>query len=315
MPFHPAPALPPRIAPLLSCRRGIYELEHGGLAGLELHYIDEGSSALPTLLLLHGNATWCFSWRSVIPGLADFRCVAPDLLGFGLSGRLQTLDAHRLERHADALVELVDALEVPECILVAQDTAGAIAAAMGRRLKERVRGIVLSNTSIFAGGTQSTRRSWTERIARTRGFGELTLQHLGLPMQLLWTVQRDRRSVRGAVGAAYRWPLRHAEDRLGTLALARWPPSGGGASRTPWEDAETWLLTFTGPITLFWGRQDPSTIARLAAHQSALPSAHVRLCNAGHWIQEEAPEAFASVIRDTHRQVQSAVASPATADR
>lgn len=308
MPFHPAPALPPRLAPLLACRRGLYELERGGLAGLELHYVDQGSRTQPTIVLLHGNATWCFLWRSVIAGLDAFRCIAPDLLGFGLSERLRTVEAHRLERHGDALVELLDALGVAECILVAQDAAGAIAADVGRKLGPRVRGIVLSNTWILGQVGAPARRSWTERIAGTPGLGELALQRLGLPMQLLWAVQRDRRSLRGAVAAAYRWPLRHPEDRVGMLALARWPHATGGDAA--WQQAEAWLRGFSGPITLFWGRHDPLTIARLAAHQSALPHAHVTLCNAGHWIQEEAPEAFATAIRDTVRQLEPAPATP-----
>ena len=88
--------------------------------------------------MLHGNPTWCFLWRKIIGGLPHMRCVAPDLLGFGLSDPLPKLEDHSVGRHADSLAELLTALELPSFVLVGQDWGGPLAAAAAKRLVARV---------------------------------------------------------------------------------------------------------------------------------------------------------------------------------
>lgn len=302
VPFHPPPTLPPRFAPLLPYRRGLYELERGGQAGLELHYVDHGPTDAPAVVLLHGNPTWSFGWRKVIAALGTYRCIAPDLLGFGLSGRLATTEAHTLDRHADSVAELLKALGLSEVVLVGQDWGGPIAAAVGRRFPGRVRALVLSNTNVIQPQHGDTRRPWLERLARTPGLGDLAFHRLGLPSAMLWSIQRSRSGPQGAIAAAYRWPLRNPDDRIGMLALARWTPTDTQHSGyATWQATETWVRDFEGPITLVWGRNDPQTPTQLPIHKAALPHAHVTLCDAGHWIQEDAAEVFATAIRDTDR--------------
>lgn len=294
MPFHPAPALPSRFAALLPWPRRIYELERGAQAGQELHLVDHGPRDGLPIVLLHGNATWSFGWRNVIAGLREQRCIAPDLLGFGLSGRL-TAAAHTLDRHADSLAELLEALDLGSFILVGHDAGGPIAAAVGARLSHRVRGLVLSNThALLPEARQRSSASWMSRLT---AIGETALEHTWVPSSLLWALQDKPPSVRGPVGAAYRWTLRTAEDRVGFFALARMMPSGPAhRDFAAWKRAETWLRDLEGPRALVWSRLGPAAAA-LPEHQRALPSAVLTLCDAGHWIQEEVPEVFAAAIR------------------
>src|SRR5690242_15632204 len=119
------------------------------LAGRRLHYIAQrDKQAARTLLFVHGNPTWSFHWRRLIERLqGQYRCVAPDHLGCGLSD----LQPHplRLADHIANVRRLVEALDLKRITLVAQDWGGAIG--LGTLLEERARfeRIVLFNTGAF----------------------------------------------------------------------------------------------------------------------------------------------------------------------
>lgn len=109
-----------------------------------VHYVDEGSG--PTLLLLHGNPTWSFLWRDVISSLRkDFRCVAPDYPGFGLS---TARPGYRYlpEEHAQVITGFVDALGLDRVTLVGQDWGGPIGLAAAQRRPGVFDRLVLANT-------------------------------------------------------------------------------------------------------------------------------------------------------------------------
>src|SRR5215813_4953439 len=112
MPLVPPPPLPEFLARQMPFNRGAWRLESGPDAGRLLHFIDEGLRSARPVLLLHDNPTWCFLWRKVIAELPGLRRIAPDLLGLGLSDKPPRIADHSLERHADAMVELVEALDL-----------------------------------------------------------------------------------------------------------------------------------------------------------------------------------------------------------
>jgi haloalkane dehalogenase len=311
MPFHPAPPLPRRFAELLPFPRGSYELGRGRHAGRELHFVDAGPRDDDAVLLVHGNPTWSILWRKVIAALPDRRCVAPDLLGFGLSSKPTKESDHSLAGHADAIAELVEALHLTRVVLVGQDWGGPICASVGARLPDRIRGVVLANTSVFV--PERPRGTLFHRFARTRGLAELAFIGLGFPQNLLWTTQGDRGSISGLVAKAYRWPLRRYRDRTGPLALARMVPDD---VRHPSMDelrrGEAWIDRFAGPIALVWGERDPLLGRALDRHVRRLPHAAVTRTSAGHFLQEEVPQALVTAIGDVWRRAE---ATPATARR
>ena len=303
MPFHPAPPLPRRFADLMPFRRGGYELTRGRHAGLELHYIDHGPRERDAVLLVHGNPTWSFLWRKVIAALPDRRCVAPDLLGFGLSSKPGKQSDHSLDGHADAIAELVEALELERVLLVGQDWGGPICTSVAARLPDRVRGIVLANTSVFV--PSSFKATPFHRFARMRGLAEVAFIGLGFPQSRLASVQGDRGSIAGIVARAYEWPLRRFRDRAGPLALARMVPDD---IRHPTIDAlrrgEEWLERFSGPVALVWGERDPILGRALDRLAQRLPQATVTRTAAGHFLQEEVPQALVSAIVDVWRRAE-----------
>lgn len=293
--LRPAPDLPAPLRRLLPLRRFLYTLRDGPDAGRRLHFIDHGEG--PTVLLLHGNPTWSFLWREVIARLPAARCVAPDLLGFGLSSKPGHAHEHTVERHADAIAELVLALDLRQIVLVAQDWGGAIGVAVGARLPDRFAGVVLANTAVLV--PRIPRGTWFHRLARVPVLAELLFRGLGLPQSALWLAQGDRGSIRGEVAAAYRWPLRRLADRAGPLALARMVPSRADHPSLPaLREGEAWIRGFAGPMALVWGERDPILGKALRRHIEAFPRATVTRTQAGHFLQEEVPDELAAAVRD-----------------
>jgi haloalkane dehalogenase len=295
--LRPAPELPPLIARRLPQRRFLYTLRRGPDAGRDLHLVDHGPPGAPAALLLHGNPTWSFLWRKVIAGLPQLRCVAPDLLGLGLSSKPRDPAEHTVDRHADAIAELAEALDLRRLVLVGQDWGGPIAAAVGARLPDRVAGLVLANTAVLV--PERPRGALFHRLARVRGLAEFLFIRLGVPQTVMALVQGDRASIAGEVAAAYRWPLRRAEDRVAPLALARMVPGGPDHPSLPaLRRGEAWARGFAGPVALVWGERDPILGRALARHARAFPQATVTRTDAGHFLQEEVPAALAEAIVD-----------------
>jgi haloalkane dehalogenase len=143
MPFEEPPGLPPFIARQVPFRRRLFELDSGLDQGRRIHLIDEGKSSSRPVLMLHGNPTWSFLWRKVIARLPEFRCVAPDMLGLGLSDRLPNIEDHSLERHTEAIAALVSALDLRNAVLVGQDWGGPIGVCVAARDPRRFTAVVL----------------------------------------------------------------------------------------------------------------------------------------------------------------------------
>ncbi len=109
-----------------------------------MHYIDEGAGT--PILFCHGNPTWSFLYRNIIIRLRDqFRCIAPDYLGFGLSDRPAGY-GYTIEEHADVVGELVDHLKLDGYVSMGQDWGGPISMTVDTVRADRVRGVVLGNT-------------------------------------------------------------------------------------------------------------------------------------------------------------------------
>lgn len=295
----PAPALPDFIARELPFQRGLYTLR----SGERLHLIDHGAPGARPVLMLHGNPTWSFLWRKVIARLsgdAGYRCVAPDLLGLGLSDRIG-FDEHSPERHGAAIADLIEGLDLREVILVGQDWGGAFGTEAARRVPDRIAGCVFANTVVSI--PSHPRGSWFHTFSRMPLVSGLAFRGLGLPQSLLWMAQGDRRSIRGDVARAYRWPLRTWKDRGTPLALARLVPHRPGHPTLPaLRLGHEWVKSFAGPMALVWGMRDPILGRALRRHERDFPQAPVTRTAAGHFLQEEVPEALAAAIEDVARR-------------
>lgn len=177
----PPPPLPAWLDALMPFRRGSLTTSAG-----RIHVVDEGTG--PAVLLVHGNPTWSFLYRKVIPRLVAGGCrvLAPDLYGFGLSDKPAEPSAHQLARHIDVLVEVVGRLEVPSLTLVGQDWGGPIAAGVGLRCGLPIDGLVFGNTGVLAPARPFRSKAF-HRFSHLPGVSDAVFRGLGFPL--------DRKSV------------------------------------------------------------------------------------------------------------------------
>jgi haloalkane dehalogenase len=275
MTFADPPPLPDWLSRHLPHQRRAFTLEAGPDAGKVLHLIDHGPRDGPLVWLQHGNPTWSFLWRKVIDRLPRARCVAPDLLGFGLSAKLRRTRDHQLARHLDSQDELLQAVLAESgrpVVLVGQDWGGPIAAGLGLRNRMRVAGLVLANTSVLV--PTRPRGTLFHRFARLPVVSDLAFRALGFPQRggFLGRTQADPSTIAGEVAAAYRWPLRRLLDRAGPLGLARMVPDRPDHPSVPaLRPIEDWVRGFDGPSALVWGERDPVLGKMLGAESLVLP--------------------------------------------
>lgn len=124
------------------------------LAGLRMHYLDEGPAGAPlTWLCLHGNPAWSYLYRKMIPVFleAGHSVVAPDLIGFGKSDKPKRDAAHTFEWHRQVLVEFVERLHLTNVVLVVQDWGGLLGLTLPMAAPERYRGLLVMNTALGTG--------------------------------------------------------------------------------------------------------------------------------------------------------------------
>ena len=266
------------------------------------HVLDVGpAEPVGTVLCVHGNPTWSYTFRSVIASLSQtWRVIAPDQLEMGFSERTGT--THRLaDRIAelDALTEVL-AVEGP-VLVVAHDWGGAISLGWAERHVDRIAGVVLLNTAvsqpdgssvpplIAAARSGSLLRTVTQRT-RTFLDGTLRLAHPALPRE---------------VADAYRAPYRGAERRQGIADfVADIPLEHDHPSRQALDAVADGLdLLADVPTLLLWGPRDPVFSDRyLRDLQRRLPHAQThRFEGAGHLVIEDAP--VADVIAEFAREI------------
>jgi haloalkane dehalogenase len=260
--------------------------------GLGVRYVDEGDG--PTVLMVHGTPSWSFLYRHLVRGLRDrFRCVAPDLPGFGLSERPPG-DACRPEDQARRLTAFVDALGLKDLTLVVHDFGGPIGLAHALTRPDDVRRLVLFNTWMWS----LAGRGQVAWLARALGspLGRLLYERLGFSVNVLWRhAVRDARYT-PAVHAQYQAALRDPAARHVTWIYAR-ELLGSSA----WFDA---LWQRRGriariPALLVWGTKDPAFGAALPRWRTVFSDAEVVAWpDVGHAPQEvRGPESAALVRR------------------
>jgi cis-3-alkyl-4-acyloxetan-2-one decarboxylase len=272
------------------------------VGGLRMHVMEAGEGR--PVLAVHGNPAWSFLHRKVAAALAGepFRLVMPDLVGLGLSDRPPRTADHTIDNHARWLGALIDTLELRDAIAVVQDWGGPITL---RALAERPRtagGLVLLNT-VVGPPRAGFRPRLFHRFARWPVVSDAAFRLLGFPLRHLHRVQGDPGSIRGDVARAYRWPLRRGTGNAAPLELARMVPDSDRHPSIPaLRRAQEFLQAFRGPVAAVWGERDPILGRVIGWIETLLPQAEVTRTSAGHFVQEEVPEAVAAAVRRVARR-------------
>jgi haloalkane dehalogenase len=128
-----------------------------GYDGLRMHYLDEGpADALSVYLCLHGEPTWSYLYRKMLPVFvaAGGRVIAPDLFGFGRSDKLTSDNAYGFDFHRASLLRLVERLDLQNITIVCQDWGGMLGLTLPLDIADRVTGVIAMNTMLVTGEMQ-----------------------------------------------------------------------------------------------------------------------------------------------------------------
>jgi len=258
------------------------------LAGLRMHYLDEGPRDAPrTWLCLHGNPAWSYLYRRMIPVFlaAGGRVVAPDLAGFGKSDKPKRDAVHTFEWHRQVLLEFVERLDLRDIVLVVQDWGGLLGLTLPMEDPDRYRGLLVMNTALGTGDAPLSAGflAWREMCAKNPGFDVARLFARGNP------------HLRPEECAAYAAPFPDAGHRA---ALRAFPPmvpdhpEAGGAAIS--RQARDFLSQhWNGRTLMAVGAQDPvlgvPVMEALRAQIRGCPEPMV-LPQAGHFVQEHGEE-------------------------
>jgi tRNA(adenine34) deaminase len=254
------------------------------LAGLRLHYLDEGPRDAPrTWLCLHGNPAWSYLYRKMIPVFlaAGDRVVAPDLSGFGKSDKPKRDAAHGFAWHRQVLLEFVERLELRQVVLVVQDWGGLLGLTLPMAAPHRYRGLLVMNTTFGTGDAPLPAGflAWREMCAKNPNFDVARLFARGNP------------HLSAGECAAYDAPFPDAGHRA---ALRAFPPmvpdrpdaDGAAISR---EAREFFAHRWEGQTMMAIGAQDPvlgpPVMQALRQAIRGCPEPMV-LAQAGHFVQE-----------------------------
>lgn len=263
-----------------------------GVDGHRVHYVDEGEG--PVLLMVHGNPTWSFVYRDVITALrADFRCIALDLPGFGLSEAAPAY-TFRPQEHAATLARFVETLDLREVTLVGQDWGGPIGLAVVQGAPDRFAGLVLANTWAWP----VNKDLHFEVFSRVMGglVGRELIRSFNLFVNAMIPAGHQRK-VTEAEMRHYRRPLSTRRRRNASAVL----PREILRSRSFLEQVHSGMGPLQAlPSLLLWGDRDIAFREREKRRWATLlPAARiVDVAGAGHWPQSDDPDAFARAVRD-----------------
>lgn len=271
-----------------------FESKWISIDGHSQHYIDEGQGN--TLLFVHGTPEWSFGFRDVIKELKqNYRCVAIDHLGFGLSDKPSNA-SYTVEAHIKRLTKFIQQLQLTDITIVANDFGGGIALGYALFHTNNIRSIVLFNTWMWSlredkhfSGPASAIDSW---------FGRILYRTFNLPVNVIMpSAYGDKKKLTPEVLKHYKKVVPDSSSRIALYAIALELMNASPLWESLWNrmhDLEN------KPFLIFWGMRDKFIPpAALEKWRQRLPKARVvEYPDAGHFVQEEKPLEMVSEIRD-----------------
>lgn len=260
------------------------------LAGLRMHYIDEGAGA--PVLMLHGEPSWSFLYRKMTGPLADeARVVVPDLIGFGRSDKVTDRDWYSYERHVDSIHQLIQGLDLMDVTLVVQDWGGPIGLRVATETPDRFARLVILNTGLFRPGP-----NWPHpAFLAWREFAESNPDlPVGAIIQNATTTELPDEVV-----AAYDAPYPDAASKAGAAAFPLLVPldeNYPGAAKML--QAADDLTRWEKPVLVAFSDSDPIFPQRAGEKLAErIPGARFEsIEGAGHFLQEDRGEEIARSI-------------------
>jgi haloalkane dehalogenase len=271
------------------------------LGPLRMHRIDEGDDRHGVVLMLHGEPSWSFLYRKLIAPAADagWRCVAPDHVGFGRSDKPADRTVFTADHFVGWMRELIERLDLRRIVLVCQDWGGPIGLRLLAEMPERFAGVFATNT-LLPNAEPPPRgvADWPGPIVLP--WIELCRSSDDLPVSEIIAATCVTRPAADVL-AGYDAPFPDASYKAAALAITTLIPvdendPGIAANRAAWAVLER----FEKPFATAFSDADPATAAWEGVFRARVPGAarapHVRIPEAGHFVQEEQSEALAAVL-------------------
>ncbi len=265
----------------------------GGTA--RMAYVDAGPTDGPVALLLHGEPSWSFLYRTVIDTLvaAGVRCIAPDLIGFGRSDKPLATTDHTYARHVEWVRELaLDHLDLRDVTMVGQDWGGLIGLRLVAEHPDRFARVVTANTGLPTGDFRMPDVWWSFRETVEKA----EVLDVGLLVEFGCV-----RGLDPEVRAAYDAPFPTEESKAGPRAMPGLVPNttddpATQANRAAWEVLQQW----DKPFLVAFGDSDPITGAMAPILRKLVPGAagidHPTIERAGHFLQEDAGTSLGEAV-------------------
>jgi haloalkane dehalogenase len=269
-----------------------FESSYREIGGLRLAYLDEGEG--PPVVFFHGEPTWSFLWRKVLPPVRDagHRCIAPDYAGFGRSDKPTEVGWYTYDRHVELMSALLEELEVREATAVVHDWGGPIGLRLAVEHPERFARIVVMDTGPFT-GRQRMSDAWLK-------FRDFVRDNADVPVGML-VRGGCKRDPGDEVIAAYEAPYPDAASKAGArafpLIVPTEPEAPGAVEGKRVTDA---IRIDERPKLLLWADSDPVlpfSVAERVAERLNFPAPRV-IADAGHFLQEDAGEEIGRIVAD-----------------
>lgn len=263
------------------------------VGGPRMHYVDEGPRNADPVLMLHGEPTWSYLYRHMIPicAAAGHRVIAPDLIGFGKSDKLAKVEDYSYQKHMDWLLSLLDHLDLNNITLVCQDWGSLLGLRLAAENATRFKAIVVGNGMLPTGEEKvpGAFKIWRAFALNSPWFPISRIVEFGS----FKSFSKDERR-------AYDAPFPAKKYKAGTRAFPALVPitpdnPASEANKAAWKVLEKWDKPF---LTTF-SNGDPITRGGDKYMQSRIPGAkgmpHITL-KGGHFLQEDAGTEFANAV-------------------
>lgn len=260
---------------------------------LRLHHVDEGTADAAPVLLMHGEPSWSYLYRQIIPILAaaGHRAVAPDLVGFGKSDKPAALEDYSYERHVAWMSAWLLANDLTNITLFCQDWGGLIGLRLVAAFPERFARLVIANTGLPTG------TGWSEGFERWRTFSQTVNPFPAGVIVNTGTV----RDLNAAEIAAYDAPFPEERYKAGARIFPLLVPIKPDMPSVA-ENIAAWavLEAFDKPVLTCFSDKDPVTSggekAFIGRVKGAAGQSHTTIADAGHFLQEDKPGVIAALI-------------------
>lgn len=272
------------------------DVPDGEGGSLRVHYIDEGPRDAAPVLLMHGEPSWCYLYRKMVPivAAAGFRAIAPDLPGFGRSDKPSKRTDYTFQRHVDWMTSFIKAIDLQEATMLGQDWGGLIGLRLVAENPDRFARVVAANTFLPTGD-----RPAGEAFLRWQKYSQETpIFHVGGIIR-----GGCKSDLSPEVIEAYNAPFPDDTYKEGARQFPLLvPTSPDDPASEPNRAAWKVLAAWEKPFLCAFSDEDPVTKGGEKGFQAMVPGTkgqpHTTIVGGGHFLQEDKGEELAKVVVD-----------------